>query len=61
MLGSIAFAISAIGAFIVPSTGELLSLPLVNIFTLTGAALFFIGAALLIPAMRPEPAAAVAC
>ena len=54
MLGSIAFAISAIGAFIVPSTGELLSLPLVNIFTFIGGVLFFIGAALLIPAMRPE-------
>ena len=55
MLGSIAFAVSAIGAFIVPSTGELLSLPLVNIFTFIGALLFFVGAALLIPAMRPEP------
>lgn len=55
MLGSIAFAISAVGAFVVPSTGELLSLPLVNIFTFVGAILFFAGAALLIPAMRPEP------
>ena len=60
MLGSIAFAISAIGAFIVPSTGELLSLPLVNIFTFIGAVLFFVGAALLIPAMRPEPTAVAA-
>jgi len=56
MLGSVAFAISAIGAFVVPATGELLSLPLVNIFTFIGALLFFVGAALLIPAMRPEPA-----
>jgi hypothetical protein len=55
MLGSIAFAISAVGAFIVPSTGELLSLPLVNIFTFVGAILFFVGAAMLIPSMRPEP------
>ncbi|MEA2026218.1 MAG: hypothetical protein U9O18_05975 [Chloroflexota bacterium] len=55
MLGSIAFAISAIGAFIVPSTGELLNLPLANTFTFIGAVLFFAGAALLIPAMRPEP------
>ena len=39
MLGSIAFAISAVGAFVVPSTGELLSLPLVNIFTFVGAVL----------------------
>ena len=55
MLGSIAFAISAVGAFVVPSSGELLSLPLVNIFTFIGALMFFVGAALLIPAMRPEP------
>ena len=54
MLGSIAFAISAVGAFVVPSSGELLSLPLVNIFTFIGALMFFVGAALLIPAMRPE-------
>jgi hypothetical protein len=58
MLGSIAFAISAVGAFVVPSTGELLSLPLVNIFTFIGAMLFFAGAALLIPAIQPEPTAA---
>jgi hypothetical protein len=57
MLGSIAFAISAVGAFVVPSTGELLSLPLVNIFTFVGAVMFFVGAALLIPAMRTEPQA----
>jgi hypothetical protein len=55
MLGSIAFGISAIGAFVVPSTGELLSLPLVNLTTFIGAVCFFVGAALLIPAMRPEP------
>ncbi len=60
MLGSVAFAISAIGAFVVPSTGELLSLPLANAFTFIGAVLFFAGAALLIPAMRPEPKAALA-
>jgi hypothetical protein len=57
MLGSVAFGVSAVGAFVVPSTGELLSLPLVNIFTFAGAVLFFIGAALLIPAMRTEPQA----
>jgi len=60
MLGSIAFAISAIGAFVVPSTGELLNVTVVNVFTFVGALLFFGGAALLIPAMRPEPEAAVA-
>ncbi len=55
MLGSIAFGISAVAAFIVPSTGELLSLPLVNLFTFLGAACFFVGAALLIPDLAPEP------
>jgi hypothetical protein len=55
MLGSIAFGVSAVGAFIVPSSGEVLSLPIVNIFTFIGAVFFFIGAGLLIPAMRPEP------
>ena len=54
MLGSIAFGIAAIAAFVVPSSGELLSLPIVNIFTFIGGVLFFVGAALLIPAMRPE-------
>jgi hypothetical protein len=57
MLGSIAFGIAAVGGFIVPSTGELLSLPLVNLVTFLGAALFFAGAALLIPDMAPEPEA----
>jgi hypothetical protein len=55
MLGSIAFGISAVGAFIVPLTGELLSLPIANLFTFIGAVLFFAGAALLIPDMAPEP------
>lgn len=60
MLGSIAFGISAVGAFVLPSTGELLSLPVVNLFTFIGAACFFIGAALLIPAMRPDPTTSTA-
>ena len=55
MLGSIAFGISAVAAFIVPSTGELLSLPVANLFTFIGAVMFFVGAALLIPDMDPEP------
>lgn len=53
MLGSVAFGVSAVGAFIVPSTGELLSLPVANLFTFIGAVCFFVGAALLIPAMAP--------
>ena len=53
MLGSIAFGISAVGAFIVPSTGEILSLPIVNIFTFVGAVFFFVGAAFLDPGHAP--------
>ena len=56
MLGSIAFGISALAAFVVPLTGELANADLVNSTTFVGAVFFFIGAALLIPAMRPEPA-----
>lgn len=55
MLGSIAFGISALAAFIVPATGELLNATLVNSTTFLGAALFFLGALLLIPDMAPEP------
>jgi hypothetical protein len=54
MAGSIAFAISAIGAFIVPTTGELLNVAVANVFTFIGAILFFVGAALLIPDMAPS-------
>lgn len=51
MAGSIAFGISAIGAFVVPETGELNNATVANAFTFIGAVMFFIGAALLIPAM----------
>ena len=55
MLGSIAFGISALAAFVIPATGELVNVDLVNSTTVIGGVLFFIGAALLIPAMYPEP------
>ena len=51
MAGSIAFGISAIGARIIPETGELNNATVANSFTFIGAVLFFIGAALLIPAL----------
>ena len=51
MLGSIAFGISAIGAFIVPETGELNNATVANSFTFIGAVMFLIGAVLLIHAM----------
>ena len=47
--GSIFFGLSAIGAYVVPSTGELLSAALANGGTFLGAIGFLIGAALLIP------------
>ncbi len=50
MIGSIAFGISAVGAFIVPETGELNNAAVANSFTFVGAVMFLIGAALLIPA-----------
>ena len=49
LVGSIFFGLSAIGAFLVPSTGELLSAALANGGTFLGAIGFLIGAALLIP------------
>lgn len=57
MLGSVAFGFAAIAAFVVPTTGELANLAVVNMGTFIGAVLFFIGAALLIPDMSPEPEA----
>lgn len=49
MLGSIFFGISAIASFILPSTGELLSLEATNLFTFLGAICFLAGAWLLLP------------
>lgn len=51
MVGSVAFGISAIGAFVVPETGNLNNATVANTFTFLGAVMFFIGALLLIPAM----------
>ncbi len=46
---SIFFGLSAIGAYVVPSTGELLNAALANSGTFLGAVGFFVGAALLLP------------
>ncbi len=56
-LGSIFFMLSAIGAFTLPTTGDIVNLTIVNLGTLVGAVCFFGGAYLLLP---PTPAAAVA-
>lgn len=46
MLGSIAFAVSAVAAFVVPSTGELVSVEWTNLGTAIGALCFFSAAVL---------------
>ena len=52
MLGSVAFMVSAIAGFVVPSTGTMLDLRLDNAGTLIGAVCFLVGAALMGPAWR---------
>jgi hypothetical protein len=49
LLGSIAFGVSAIAAFVLPLTGQPINLTLVNLGTLTGGICFLIGAILLLP------------
>ena len=49
LFGSIAFGVSALAAIIVPTTGEVLNIRMVNLATFTGAALFFVGAILSLP------------
>ncbi len=56
LAGSIFFGLSAIGAYVVPSTGDLLSAALANGGTFLGALGFLAGAALLLPeAAWPRP------
>jgi uncharacterized membrane protein YhaH (DUF805 family) len=43
MLGSVAFMVSAIAGFVVPSTGTVLDLPLDNAGTFLGAVCFLVG------------------
>ncbi len=54
LLGSIAFQISALAAFIRPSTGEIANVDVATLGTFIGAACFFVGAYLLIPEMRGD-------
>lgn len=61
MLGSIAFGVSAVAAFIEPSTQEPVSAAIANTGTAVGGICFFIGALLLLPEARrandaPAPA-----
>jgi hypothetical protein len=49
LLGCVAFGISAIAAYVVPSTGDALDLAGANVFTSLGALCFLIGSVLLLP------------
>ena len=51
MVGSVAIAISAVAARIVPATSEVANPTVANSFTFIGAVMFFVGALLLLPAM----------
>jgi hypothetical protein len=57
MLGSIAFGISAVGAYVDPSSGDLRNLAWANVGTFIGAICFFLAAVL---ARRSDERAAVA-
>lgn len=52
MLGSVAFAVSAVFAIVLPGTAELLDARAVNAWTLLGAICFLTGAYLLLPEMH---------
>lgn len=52
MAGSVFFMASALGSFVLPSTGDLIDVPLAVGGTLLGAACFLIGAVLMFPAWR---------
>jgi hypothetical protein len=56
MWGSVFFMASAIAAFVVPDTGELLNAALANSGTLLGAVCFFVGAWLLLEELGDQPA-----
>jgi hypothetical protein len=49
LVGSVAFGVSAVAAYVVPATGELLNVELSNLGTFVGALCFLGGALLLLP------------
>jgi hypothetical protein len=57
LTGSVAFGASAVAAYIVPSTGELLNVELSNLGTFVGALCFLAGAVLLLPERTGGPPA----
>ena len=59
MLGSVAFGVSAVAAYIVPATGDTWNAELSNLGTFVGAVCFLIGAALLLPSRTARGAAQI--
>ena len=53
MLGSVAFGVSAVAAYVGPATGEVRNAELSNLGTLIGALCFLIGAILLLHRRGP--------
>lgn len=56
LAGSVAFGISALASFVVPSTGDVLDLAAVNAWTVIGALGFLAGAVMLLPESAPPRA-----
>ena len=54
LLGSVAFGVSAVAAYVNPATGQLRNAERANLGTLVGAVCFFIGALLLLPERTEE-------
>jgi hypothetical protein len=52
LAGCVAFGISAVAGYVVPSTGSALDLAAANVWTSLGALCFLVGALLLLPARR---------
>jgi len=55
-VGSIFFMLSALGAFTLPTSGDVVNIVLVNLGTFVGAVCFFLGAYLLLPARQSSVA-----
>lgn len=51
-IGSIFFMLSAIAAFTIPTTGDVVNITIVNLGTFAGAVCFFLGGFLLLPERR---------
>lgn len=57
LLGCVAFGVSAIAAFWVPSRGSVVDLAAASVFTALGGLCFLVGAVLLLPESASQPRA----